>query len=66
MPGRRRNHVMPAEARFDDFKCEWQSGFDASGKATSMQAAKPRDYVTNVTWLACIANHTVIPAKAGT
>jgi tetratricopeptide (TPR) repeat protein len=25
-----------------------------------------RYYVANATWLACIANHTVIPAKAGT
>jgi len=25
-----------------------------------------RHYVANATWLACIANHTVIPAKAGT
>ena len=27
---------------------------------------KGRHYVANATWLACIANHTVIPAKAGT
>ena len=25
-----------------------------------------RHYVANATWLACTANHTVIPAKAGT
>ncbi len=25
-----------------------------------------RYYVANATWLACIANHTVIPAKTGT
>ena len=25
-----------------------------------------RYYVANAAWLACIANHTVIPAKAGT
>ncbi len=25
-----------------------------------------RHYAANATWLACTANHTVIPAKAGT
>jgi hypothetical protein len=38
----------------------------AGGLGVAVARASSRHYVANATWLACIANHTVIPAKAGT
>jgi hypothetical protein len=40
--------------------------YPGGGQPFERMDCKGRYYVANATWLACIANHTVIPAKAGT
>ena len=56
MAGSRVHPVMTRQARRP--RGEGRSDGDSVGKL--------RDHVANATWLAWIANHTVIPAKAGT
>ena len=67
---RRKPAMLPSSRGAAKLCCRYGPGppwrLPADPRESAPSAADLRHYVANATWLACIANHSVIPAKAGT